>query len=170
MEETIVNRVAESGLITLNLEEHYHQGERVLFDLAPLLFQGLILREKDFRDYVKTHDWSSYQGKNVAIICSADAIVPTWAYMLLAVNLAPHAHKVVFGNLEALEQALFSDAIAAIDIEQFRGARVIIKGCSNVPVPIFAYTELTRRLQPVVQSLMYGEACSNVPLYKRKKS
>lgn len=167
-ENTIINRVASSGLLTLDLEMYYHQGERVVYDIAQNLFQGLLLREKDFREFIKQHDWAQYAGKNVAIICSADAIVPTWAYMLLTIQLEPHANCIVFGDLAGLEQALFQQAINDIDIEEYRGERVIIKGCSHKPVPIFAYTELTRRLRPVVASLMYGEPCSNVPLYKKK--
>lgn len=164
--ETIINKVVNSGLVTLDLEEHYHAGERVFYDLKDNLFQGLILREKDFREFLKSHDWSVYKGKNVAIICSEDAIVPTWAYMLLATKLEPYAHSFVFGNLKALEDKLFFDAIARIDPEEYRGARLVIKGCSKHPVPTSAYVEITRKLKPVVQSLMFGEPCSTVPLYK----
>ena len=169
-DDVIINRVASSGLVTLDLEEYYHPGERVVYDLAGNLFGGLILKEKDFRDFLKTHDWSSYAGQNVALICSADAIVPMWAFMLLAVHLAPHAHHVVFGDLEALENALFAEALAKINPEDFRGSKVVVKGCGKKPVPAYAYVEVTRKLQPVVQSLMFGEPCSTVPLYKRPKA
>ncbi len=168
--ETIINKVTNSGLVTLDLEGHYHAGERVVYDLKDNLFQGLILREKDFREFLKNHDWSVYEGKNVAITCSEDAIVPTWAYMLLAIKLEPYAHSFVFGNLEALEDKLFFDAIARIDPEEYRGARLVIKGCSKHPVPTSAYVEITRKLKPVVQSLMFGEPCSTVPLYKKPRT
>jgi hypothetical protein len=168
--EEIVNRVATSGLISFDLEELYHLGERVVFDIKDQLFQGFILREKDFRDFLKTNDWSVYSGKNVAIICSEDAIVPTWAYMLLAVQLEPFANAFIFGDLNALEDKLFADAITKLDIEDFRGKKMVIKGCSKFPVPVSAYVEITRLLKPVVQSLMFGEPCSTVPLYKKPKN
>lgn len=170
MEGEIINRVAKSGLVTLDLEEFYHPGERVVYDLKDNLFMGMILREKEFRDFLKTHDWSQYAGKAVAITCSEDAIIPTWAYMLLAVHLEPYAHTFVFGDLRALEDKLFFEAIEKIDVEAYRDARVVVKGCSKVPVPTAAYVELTRRLRPVVQTLLFGEPCSTVPLYKRAKS
>ena len=167
--ETIINRVAGSGLLSLDLETFYHPGERVVYDLKDNLFQGLILREKDFRTFLKEHDWTLYTGKNVAITCSEDAIVPTWAYMLLTLQLAPYANTVVFGSLEDLENKLFFDALSLIDVESFRDKKVVVKGCSKYPVPISAYVEITRLLKPVVQSLMFGEPCSTVPLYKRMK-
>lgn len=167
--EEIVNRVANSGLISLDLEEYYHPGERVVYDLKDNLYQGMILREKDFREFLKEYDWSSYQGKNVAILCSEDAIVPTWAYMLLATKLEPYAHMFVFGDLADLEKKLFYEALSHLDLEPYRGARVVVKGCSKHPVPIDAYVEVTRLLKPLVQSLMFGEPCSTVPLYKRPK-
>ena len=167
--EEILNRVATSGIVSLDLEEMYHPGERVLYDIKDNLFQGMILREKDFREFLKLNDWSKYQGKNVAIICSEDAIVPTWAYMLLAIQLEPYANKVVFGDLNMLEDKLFSDSILQLDPEEFRGKRVVVKGCSKFPVPISAYVNITGLLKPVVQSLMFGEPCSTVPLYKKPK-
>lgn len=167
--EAIINKVANSGLVTLDLEEYYHAGERVVYDLKDNLFQGLILREKDFREFLKNHDWSVYQGQNVAIMCSEDAIVPTWAYMLLATKLEPYAHAFVFGDLAALESKLFYEAIEQINPEDYRDARVVIKGCSKLPVPTSAYVEITRRLKPVALSLMFGEPCSTVPLYKRPR-
>lgn len=166
----IVNRVANSGLVTLDLEAYYHSGERVLYDLKDNLFMEAILREKDFRDFLKNHDWTQYAGKNVAVVCSADAIVPTWAYMLLTVHLEPHANLVVFGDLQALEDKLFYDALARIDRDDYAGARVVVKGCSTYPVPVSAYVEISRRLRPVVQSLLFGEPCSTVPLYKKPKA
>lgn len=168
--EEILNRVATSGIVSFDLEDLYHPGERVLYDIKDNLWQGLILREKDFREFLKLNDWSQYQGKNVAIICSEDAIVPTWAYMLLAINLEPYANLVVFGNLNALEDKLFSDAISKLEIEEFRGKRIVVKGCSKFPVPVSAYVNITNLLKPVVQSLMFGEPCSTVPLYKKPKN
>ncbi|MCF2504140.1 DUF2480 family protein [Dyadobacter sp. CY107] len=168
--EEIVNRVAVSGIVSLDLEELYHPGERVLYDIKDNLWQGMILKEKDFREFLKAHDWTQYQGKNVAIICSEDAIVPTWAYMLLAVQLEPYANAVVFGDLNALEDKLFADAISKLNISEFEGKRVVVKGCSKIPVPISAYVEVSRLLKPIVQSLMFGEPCSTVPLYKKPKS
>lgn len=167
--DEIVNRVANSSLITFNLEDYYHQGERVLFDIKDALFQGMILREKDFRAFVKEQNWEDFTGKNVAITCSVDAIVPTWAYMVLAVKLEPFANKVVFGDLAALENALFQEVLAQIDLKQFEDKPVIVKGCSKVEVPTFAYLEITRLLRPIAKSIMYGEPCSNVPIYKKPR-
>jgi hypothetical protein len=168
IQENFVNKVAASGLVTLNLEDYYPKGERVVYDIKENLFHGLMLREKDFREFIKTHDWSQYQGKNVSIICSADAIVPTWAYMLLANRMKPFANEIVFGNLELLETVLFTKALARIDISSFANERVVIKGCGDIAVPVSAYVELTNLLTPVVKSIMYGEPCSTVPVYKRK--
>jgi len=170
IQENIINKVAASGLITFNLEDYLHQGERIVYDLEDNLFQGLILKEKDFREFVKNHDWSTYQGKNVALLCSADAIVPTWAYMLLASRMAPYVHELVFGDLEALENRLFMKALAQLDLSAFAGARVVIKGCANPNIPIAAYVEITRLLSPVVKSIMYGEPCSTVPIFKAPNS
>lgn len=169
VEEAIVNRVANSGLVSLDLEDFYHAGERVVYDLKDNLFMGLILKEKDFREFLKTHDWSQYSGKNVAIICSEDAIVPTWAYMLVALHLEPHANLFVFGNLEDLERKLYEEALSKINYAEYEGKRVVVKGCSKVAVPIAAYVEISRRLKPYVQSLMFGEPCSTVPLYKKAR-
>ena len=167
-EDIIINKVANSGLITLDLEEYYHSGERVIYDIADNLFHGLILREKDFREFLKQHNWAQYQDKNVAIICSADAIVPTWAYMLLAIYLEPYANLFVFGSMEMLESALFEQALSKIDLSQYKEGKVVIKGCSNIPVPTYAYVEITRLLKPYARSIMYGEPCSTVPIYKKK--
>ena len=169
MSETIINRVTNSALITFNLEDYYHSGERVVYDIRQNLFQDLILKEKDFRAFVKGHDWQQYEGKNVALTCTADAVIPTWAYMLLSSAISPFANLVVFGDLEALEQALFQQALAQIDMERFKDQRVVIKGCSKVDVPVFAYVEIMRLLQPITRSLMYGEPCSTVPIYKANK-
>lgn len=165
----LINKVAQSALVTINLEELLHPGERVVYDIKENLFHGLMLREKDFRAFIKENDWSVYDGKNVAIICSADAIVPTWAYMLLATKLQNHANHYVFGDLEALEQSLLKEAIAKIDAEEYRDGKVVVKGCGSIPVPTFAYVEIMQKLLPVVSSVMYGEPCSTVPLYKKPK-
>ncbi len=164
----IENKIANSGLVTLNLEDYFDAGMRVQLDIKPWLFMEMILKEKDFREFVKLHDWSSYQGKNVAFFCSADAIVPTWAYMLLAVNIQPFANRYVFGSIDTLNTVLYQDALQKINPEDYRDLRLIIKGCSDVPVPVSAYVEITNKLLPVVKSLMYGEACSNVPIYKKR--
>ncbi|HET6225211.1 MAG TPA: DUF2480 family protein [Bacteroidia bacterium] len=169
MEDPIVNKVAQSGLITIDLEEFYPAGERVVFDIKDFLFQGLILREKDFREAVKNLDWKSYTDKYVALICSADAIVPTWAYMLLVSSLEPYAKKVVFGNLETLETVLYDEILSKLPIENYKDSRIVIKGCGNLPVPKAAYVELTRILRPVAKSIMYGEPCSTVPIFKQAK-
>lgn len=165
----IINKVAESGLVTVNLEEYYPEGERVAFDIAPLLLEGLLLREKDFREFVSGHDWSVYTGKYVALFCSTDAIIPQWAWMLLTVSLQPYARKVITGNTAQLDVILFEEIISSLPVEEFRDRRIVIKGCSGKPVPLQAYLSLTARLRPVVKSIMYGEPCSTVPVYKRLK-
>ena len=168
MSEEIVNKVATSGLITLNLEDMRDNGKRVLYDIKQNLFQELILKEKDFRAFIKENDWSVYEGKNVAITCTAEAIVPTWAYMLLMSAISPYANHVVFGDLEDLEQSLFQKTIDSLDPEDYRDQRLVIKGCGDEAVPIFAYTEIVRKLQPVAKSIMYGEPCSTVPVFKKR--
>jgi hypothetical protein len=166
--EQIINKVAQSGLITFNLEDYYDKNERVVFDIKECLYMGLILREKDFREFIKTNNWEQYRDKNVAITCSADAIVPTWAYMLIASKLSGIANYYFFGDLNNLENSLFQKALSDIDVEYYRDKKLVIKGCGNLPVPINAYVEILRLLLPVVNSIMYGEPCSTVPVYKRK--
>lgn len=168
IQENIINKVAQSGLVTLDPVSFYPAGERVVYDIAANLFQGLILREKDFREFVKGHDWAQYEGKNVAVTCTADAIVPAWAYMLISNRLAPCAREVVFGDEAVLETVLFLKNINTMDVEQYRDQRIVIKGCGDVDVPVSAYVELTRKLTPVVKSLMFGEPCSTVPIYKKR--
>ena len=168
IQENIINKVAQSGLVTLDPASFYPQGERVLYDIKDNLYMELILREKDFREFVKAHDWAQYAGKNIAITCTADAIVPAWAYMLIANKLAPHAAEVVFGDESVLETVLFEKAIAKADLEQYRDQRIVLKGCGDTPVPTSAYVELTKKLTPIAKSLMFGEPCSTVPIYKRK--
>ena len=170
IQENIINKVAQSGLVSFDLAELYPQGERVLYDIKDNLFHGLILREKDFRDFIKEHNWEQYSGKHVAITCTADAIVPTWAYMLLANRLAPFATTVIFGDLESLETILFERALEKLDIEKYRDQRIVIKGCGDIAIPESAFINLTVRLTTVSKSIMYGEPCSTVPIYKRKES
>lgn len=166
----IVNRVASSPLKVFDLEELYVPGQRVLLDIRDQLFQGMILKEKTFREYIRSHDWSQYEGKFVAITCSEDAIVPTWAYMLLTTALEPFARLVVFGDLADLEAKIFYDALSRIDWQQYRDAKVVIKGCSKVPVPTAAYVEATRLIKPYASSIMFGEPCSTVPVFKKSRS
>lgn len=165
----IVNRVASSSIRTFDLEELYVPGERVLLDIKDQLYEGIILKEKPFRDFIKSHDWSRYEGKLVAITCSEEAIIPTWAYMLLVSALQPFVKSVVFGSLEDLEAKLFYDALSKIDWQQFQDVRVVLKGCSKVDVPMAAYVEATRLLRPHAVSIMFGEPCSTVPVFKRSR-
>jgi hypothetical protein len=166
--EEIVNKVAGSGILSIDLEEFYVPGERVIFDIKPHLYMELILKEKEFREYVKTNNWSVYKGKIVGIVCTADAIVPTWAYMLVSLALEPVAKKVFFGDLNTVEDLLFAEKLAAFDTSVYKDARVVIKGCGDKQVPTNAFVQLTLRLKPVAKSIMYGEPCSTVPLYKSK--
>jgi hypothetical protein len=168
IQENIVNKVAQSGLVTIDPAVFYPSGDRVVYDIKDNLYMELILREKDFREFVKTHDWTQYLDKCVALTCSADAIVPAWAYMLLANKMAPYAAEIVFGDAAVLETVLFEKSIANMDVEQYAGQRVVIKGCGDTPVPVSAYVTLTKILTPVVKSLMFGEPCSTVPIYKKK--
>lgn len=168
MEDEIINRVAQSNLATFDLEEYYPEGKRILLDIKIWLYEGLILREKEFRRFVADHNWEQYQDAYVALYCSVDAIVPGWAYMLITTKLQPFAKKVVLGDLNQLETSLYQSIIENLDVSVFKDRPVIIKGCSNKPVPSSAYLLITAKLQPLVKSLMYGEACSSVPLFKRK--
>jgi hypothetical protein len=168
-EQSIINKVASSGIITLDLEELYPAGERVVFDLKPQLWQEIALKEDDLRAFVKDHDWSQYADKLVSVHCSADAIVPAWAFMLVATHLQPHAAFVTQGDADQLERAIFTRFVHQLDVEPYRNARVVVKGCSKLPVPLNAYVELSGKLLPVVKILMFGEPCSTVPLYKAPK-
>lgn len=167
-QELIPNKIANSGLITLSLEDYYPHGERKHLDIAPWLFEGMILREKDFRESVKNYDWSAYADCYVSVGCSADAIIPQWAYMLLGVSLEPYAKKTVYGSAEMLESMLLDEALKNVDFSELEDKRVILKGCSKLPIPPHAYLNFVTRLKPVVKSLMFGEACSTVPVYKKK--
>jgi hypothetical protein len=167
MSEQFVNKVAESGLITIDLEKFYPAGETAVFDLKEYLFMGLILKEKDFREALKNTDWSVYTGKNVALTCSADAIIPVWAWMLAATYLQPVAKEIIMGDEKELHRYLFLKNIDAIDVNEFTDQRVVIKGCGETPIADYVYMEITKRLRPVVKSIMYGEPCSTVPVYKK---
>ena len=170
MAEEIINRVANSKLVTLDLEDYYPEGKRVLFDIKDWLFESLVLREKEFRASVKAHDWSQYNDNYIALYCSTDAIIPDWAYMLLSIQLEPYSKKVVFGNLETLETSLYQDIISNLDVSIFKDKPVIIKGCSKKPVPSSAYIMISLKLKPFAKSIMFGEACSSVPLFKSSSS
>jgi hypothetical protein len=167
--EDIINRVSNSKLRTFDLEEIYPEGERVVFDIKDWLFHEIILKEKDFRESVNTHNWSQYKNCFVAVSCSADAIIPSWAFMLIASELTPFANKVVIGSLELLETVIYQELIGFLDLKDFADKPVIIKGCANKPIPNSAYAFLIAKLQPIAKSIMFGEACSTVPLYKSKK-
>ena len=168
MPDQIINRVANSKLVTIDLEDFYPKGKRVLFDIKDWLFEGFVLREKDFREQAKAFNWSQYQDCYVSLTCSTDAIIPGWAYMLLSIYLEPFAKKVVVGDLETLETSVYQEIIGNLSIEDYKDKPIIIKGCANKPVPQNAYIMLTNKLKPVAKSIMYGEACSSVPLYKNK--
>ena len=168
--DEIVNKVAKSSLISLDLAEYLHKGEYAVFDVKNALYEGIILREKDFRAFLKETDWSIYQNKNVGLICSADAIVPTWAYMLLVTKIKEYANVVTFGGSDEIEKAVIDHAIEKCLAENdFSDKKVVIKGCGDVKNIEYAYTAITEKLFPQVSSLMYGEPCSTVPIFKRKK-
>ncbi len=169
MAEDIINRVSNSPLITLDLEALYPQGNRVVFDIKDWLYEGLILKEHDFRAAIKDHNWAQYQDTHVALTCSTEAIIPSWAFMLITSSLAPYATTIVEGDLTLLETVIFQKVITELSTEAFEGKPVIIKGCANKPIPGSAYSFLIQKLQPVVKSLLFGEACSTVPLYKSRK-
>ena len=169
MEKEIINRVSNSKLMTFDLEEIYPEGKRVVFDIKDWLFQEIILKEKDFRASVSNHDWSQYKNCFVAVSCSADAIIPSWAFMLIASELTPFANKVVIGDLELLETVIYQELIGFLDLKDLADKPVIIKGCANKPIPNSAYAFLIAKLQPIAKSIMFGEACSTLPLYKSKK-
>ena len=167
MSEAIVNKVSESGLITLDLEQYYPREEVVLFDLKDYLFMGLILKEKDFREALKNLDWEGYRNKYVGVTCSADAIIPPWAYMLAASYLQPVAKDVIMGDEKEVHKTIFLQNIQGIDVNEFTGQRVVVKGCGETPIGEFAYMEITKRLRPVAKTIMYGEPCSTVPIFKK---
>jgi len=166
MEQEIINRVANSALEVFDLEDYYPKGIRTQIDIAQWLFEGFLLKEKDFREHLKNHDWTQYHDHFVAVFCSTDAIVPAWASILVTLHVAPYAKKVVNGTLEDLDTALYHEILPKIDYSAYAGKPVIIKGCSRKPVPMSAYIMAAQNLQPYAKSIMYGEACSAVPLYK----
>ncbi|MEO5562982.1 MAG: DUF2480 family protein [Chitinophagaceae bacterium] len=168
MTDPIINKVAESGLITLDLETYYPRQDVALFDLKGFLFMELILKEKDFREKLKDFNWEIYKDKYVGVYCSADAIIPVWAYMLVASYVEPLAKDVIMGDEKEVHRNLFIKNLSAINIEEFSDKRVVIKGCGETPIGDFAYMEITKLLRPVVKSIMYGEPCSTVPVYKKK--
>lgn len=169
MEELITNKVAESGLITIDLENYYPKEETAVFDLKDHLFMGLILKEKEFREELKNLDWQQYLDKNVCITCSQDAVIPIWAYMLVATYLQPVAKEILFGDEDFLHRTLFLKNLSEINVNDFVDKRVVIKGCGDKIISETAYVEITRLLRPVVKSIMYGEPCSTVPIYKKPK-
>jgi len=168
MEGPIINKVAESGLITIDLSLYYPKDEIVLFDMKDYLFMGMILKEKDFREALKTLDWNKYKGKIAAVTCSADAVIPVWAYMLVASYLEPYAIEIIMGDEKEAHKLSFLKNLAAINISEFTDKRIVIKGCGDTPIGDFAYMEMTKLLRPVVKSIMYGEPCSTVPVYKKR--
>ena len=169
MSEKIVNKVAESGLVTIDLEKYLPLKEQIaVFDLKDFLFMGMILKEKDFREALKQHDWEKYRNKFVAINCSADAIIPVWAYMLVTAYLQPVAKETIVGTEGDVHKAITLKNISSIDTSEFSGSRIVLKGCGETPIDDFAYAEATRILLPVAKSIMYGEPCSTVPVYKKK--
>ncbi len=167
MEGPIINKVAQSELITLDLEKYFPAEEKAVFDLKDYLFMGLILKEKDFREALKNLNWEPFRDKAVAITCSADAIIPVWAYMLVVSYLQPLAKDIVMGNESELLRFLYLRNLSRIDASEFEDKRVVIKGCGEVSIESYAYAEITRLLRPVAKSIMYGEPCSTVPVYKK---
>ncbi len=169
MSEVFVNKVANSGILTLDLEEYYPEGEIRIFDLKDFLFMGLILKEKDFRAAMQSLDVEVYRDKNVAVTCSADAIIPMWAYMLVGSYLQPVAKEIVFGDENNLINTLFIKNLSKINCADYLDQRVVVKGCGDVKIPEAAYLEITNKLRPFAKSIMYGEPCSTVPVYKKPK-
>ena len=169
MSGEIKNRVAESILITIDLEDFYPEGKRLTIDISHFLYEGILLKEKEFRTSVKNHNWEQYQNSYVALTNTTDALVPAWAFMLLTTYLSPIAKSVSIGSLVQLEISIFSKIIEALEVSEFTDKPVIIKGCTNQPIPENSYIQLIQKLQPVAKSIMYGEACSSVPLFKKIK-
>ena len=168
MTNNIINRVANRKLIAINLEDYYPHGQRVVLDIKDWLYEEYVLREKEFRQQAKSFDWKQYRDCYVALTCSSNAIIPAWAYMLLSTYLAPFSKKTILGDLDILETSIYQDIIETLDLSSYKDKSIIIKGCANKPIPDNAFILLTTKLKPLVKSLMYGEACSAVPLYKRK--
>ena len=169
IEKPLINKVARSGLKTINLEKFFPNVQLASFDLKDYLFMELILKEKDFRTALKEHDWTQYEGKVLCVFCSTDAIIPTWAYMLVTSYATPYADKVVQCDKETFIKLAYQEILGNLDVSQYTDQRIVIKGCSNKPVPVSAYVELTRLLRPIAKSIMYGEPCSTVPIYKKPR-
>lgn len=167
--DEIINKVEKSGLITLDLEDFYPKEPRMLFDLKDYLYEGLVLREKEFRKNLSKSDWKMYENAYVAVTCTSDAIVPSWSYLLIANYLTGVAKLISFGTLEDLERDIFTEIIDKMDVDSYKDKKIIIKGCSRKPVPQNAYLQLIQKLKPIASSLMFGEACSTVPIFKKKK-
>jgi len=168
MNDPLTNKVAESGLITIDLEKYYPKGETAVFDLKDHLFMGLILKEKEFREGLKKIDWENYRNKFVAVTCTADAIIPVWAYMLVASYLQPVTKDMVMGDEKELHKILFLKNLSQVNVNEFAEKRIVIKGCGETAIADFVYMEITKLLRPVVKSIMYGEPCSTVPIFKKK--
>ncbi|HOZ78064.1 MAG TPA: DUF2480 family protein [Ferruginibacter sp.] len=168
MENELFNRVNESALVTLNLEDYYPKDEVAVFDMKDYLFMGLILKEKDFREALKNLHLAPFSGKAVAVTCSADAVIPVWAYMLVASVLQPVAKEVLFGTEVEIKKQLLLNSIAALPVDEFTNKRIVIKGCGDLPIGEAAYLQATKLLRPVAKSIMYGEPCSTVPIFKKK--
>ncbi|PQL92222.1 hypothetical protein C4S75_02570 [Apibacter sp. wkB309] len=169
MMDEIINKVEKSGLITLDLEDFYPKEPRILFDLKDYLYEGLVLREKEFRENLSKLDWKMYENAYVAVTCTSDAIVPSWSYLLIANYLTGVAKLISFGTLEDLERDIFTEIIDKMEVDSYKDKKIIIKGCSRKPVPQNAYLQLIQKLKPIASSLMFGEACSTVPIFKKKK-
>ncbi len=169
VDKPLVNRVAASGIITINLEDYFPKEEVLSFDLKDYLFMELILKEKDFRAALKVHDWTQYEGKHLCVFCSTDAIIPTWAYMLVTVYAAPFVKNIVQTDKATFYKIYYQNVLSKVDASQFEDKRIVIKGCSDQPVPISAYMDLTKQLRPFAKSIMFGEPCSTVPLYKKPR-
>ena len=167
MADEIINRVANSKLVVIDLETYYPNGKRILLDIKNWLYEGYVLKEKDFRTQLNNHNWSQYSDCFVALTCTSDAIIPGWAYMLITMHLEPFAKKIIIGDIEALETSIYQSIIENIDVSEFINKSIIIKGCSKKPVPENAYIMLSQKIKPVAKSIMYGEACSAVPLFKK---
>lgn len=170
MSKEIINRVANSKLVTIDLEDYYPEGKRVVLDIKEWLLEGLVLREKEFRQKASEHKWELYNNCFVALNCSTDAIIPAWAYMLLSTYLEPYANKTMIGDINTIETSIYQDIISKLDVSEYIDKPIIIKGCTNKPIPENAYIQLMIKLKPIAKSIMYGEACSSVPLFKKLKT
>ena len=170
MSKEIINRVSNSKLITIDLEDFYPEGKRHVLDIKDWLHEGLFLKEKEFRSNINNFDWTKFNGGYVAVLCSNEAIIPTWAYLLIAIKLESNCIKNVVGDLNYLEKFIFKDLVNSMDLSLFVDRAVIIKGCTKKSIPVDAYFQIVDRLKPITKTIMFGEACSSVPLYKKKNN